>query len=105
MGENPSTAGSDAAIPVATTTPEKGADRHSDNPTSIPANPIFWSDNAGITGRFPSESVVGFFRNHWSDNVGILTLEPPSADNAFSSTPTTHQRRKHGQHHAIDADP
>jgi hypothetical protein len=51
----------------------RGADRHSDNPTSIPTIAYFWSDNPGISGRFPSESVVGFFRNHWSDNVGILT--------------------------------
>ena len=46
--------------------------RHSDNPTTIPITANFWSDNPGISGRFPSESVVGFFRNHWSDNVGIL---------------------------------
>jgi hypothetical protein len=71
MGENPSTAGSDAPIPLATTTPEKGADRHSDNPTSIPTNGHFWSDNPGISGRIPSESLVGFFRNPWSDKPGI----------------------------------
>ena len=40
--------------------------RHSDNPTTIPITANFWSDNPGISGRFPSESVVGFFRNHWS---------------------------------------
>ena len=40
-------------------------------PTSIPEGAYLWSDNAGIRGRFPSESLVGFFRNPWSDNVGI----------------------------------
>ena len=40
-------------------------------PTSIPEGAYLWSDNAGIRGRFPSESLVGFFRNHWSDSFGI----------------------------------
>ena len=46
-------------------------------PTSIPEGAYLWSDNAGIRGRFPSESLVGFFRNPWSDNVGIRTSNDP----------------------------
>jgi hypothetical protein len=45
------------------------------NPTSIPEGAYLWSDNAGRRGRFPSESLVGFFRNPWSDNVGIRNAE------------------------------
>jgi hypothetical protein len=47
---------------------------HSGHSDQHSGNPRFWSDNAGIGGRIPPELVVGFFRNHWSDNVGILSL-------------------------------
>jgi hypothetical protein len=40
-------------------------------PATIPFHFKKWPDSIGIEGRFQSEQVAGFFRNHRPDFVGI----------------------------------